>query len=519
MPKLKSATPEYRNLFEKSFNKIVFDLMKEKLFVSLGLELTSINIQFMDNSNFPLKDFTFGFYNPIDNTISVNIEDPFFLNTDSDKDLYSKITFIFFHEAYHRMLLHTDRAGVKDKDIWNIACDYEVHNMLHLYSELCLAQQLEVSKYFDFIKDMMEKWNNKNFEPNRERGEIKGLYSSKMLDKVAEEIYALIMNSKKTSTKSMSLSMSQMRGEGQNQDQGKDGNNQSNKGEKQPGNGNGSGNDDGGMQVEVTETEYTLPDGTKHKTVSIKWPEAAKKPMTPEEAKEQKNAGELRRQLMENNLTKECEKCKGNISSDSQKFIKKLFKIKIDWEKILKASLQTILTKSDSFTWARPRTSMFAMDVYLPDIDTCAEKYGTLIVARDESGSMSDDDVAKCAQIIMDAKEHYKKIIVLKHDTEIVSNEEFEELNDEVIKGICMRAASGGTSHKPVFEFIKEYAKSHPYEEDVISCVILMSDCCSDIQQYQDLVPSKTPMIYLVPAADIETGYTEGIKGKIIPIE
>ena len=213
----------------------------------------------------------------------------------------------------------------------------------------------------------------------------------------------------------------------------------------------------------------------------------------------------------------EAEKQKGNISGKCETFLKKLFKIKIDWQKILKSSLQTILCKCDSFTWARPRTSMYAMDIYLPDIDTNNEKYGTLIVARDESGSMSDDEVAKCGAIIADAKEHYKKIIILKHDTEIQYEGEFEDLNDDVIKMLCTRATCGGTSHKAVFDYITNYYRRNRYDEDAISCVILMTDCCSDIQDTQSVIPSDVPMIYLVPEAGLN--YTKGINGKIIPIE
>jgi hypothetical protein len=131
---------------------------------------------------------------------------------------------------------------------------------------------------------------------------------------------------------------------------------------------------------------------------------------------------------------------------------------------------------------------------------------------------MSDEEVAKCGAIIADAKEHYKEIIVLKHDTEIQYEGKFEELNKDVINMLCTRATCGGTSHKEVFEYINTYWKKHRnYDEHSISCVILMTDCCSDIQQYQNLVPSTIPMIYLVPECGMS--YTKDIRGKIIPIE
>jgi hypothetical protein len=54
-------------------------------------------------------------------------------------------------------------------------------------------------------------------------------------------------------------------------------------------------------------------------------------------------------------------------------------------------------------------------------------------------------------------------------------------------------------------------------EEGQISCCIFLTDCCSDIQQYQDTVPTEIPMVYLVPEQGMS--YTNGIRGKIIPIE
>ena len=113
---------------------------------------------------------------------------------------------------------------------------------------------------------------------------------------------------------------------------------------------------------------------------------------------------------MKNNLQKCAERNKGHLPNNITSFLRKLFHVKIDWKKILRNSLQTILEKADYFTWAKPRTSLFALNnmPYLPSQDSDSNSYGTLIVARDESGSMSDQDCAKAASIIADAKNYYK---------------------------------------------------------------------------------------------------------------
>ena len=224
--------------------------------------------------------------------------------------------------------------------------------------------------------------------------------------------------------------------------------------------------------------------------------------------------------MMENSLKEEMEKSKGNIPQECQMFIKKMFHVKIDWKKILRNSLKSILEKSDLFTWARPRLSLFGLPnaPYLPAQEENAEKYGVLIVARDESGSMSENDLAKAAGIIAEAKEHYKKIIIIKHDTDIVSVNEFEELNDEARKILLTRGACGGTSHEKVFEWVKDYYIKHKDDdENKISCVIYITDMYSDIEEFQNIVPPPVPEVYLTTVNDNIN--TKKIKGLIIPVE
>lgn len=560
-----AITNQYRADFERNYTKICYQLLKEKLFVSFGLELTAMNVHFDDNSNFALRGKTFAFYSPVDDSLHVNIEDPFFTRCTSEDIRIAKLIFILFHEAYHKTLMHTERQNGRDHAIWNIAADYEVHNMLYLYEEVCCADSDSSLKlYFQRIREMLKKWNDKNYEPDPKNGEYGCLFDESLLENIAEEIYQMIINTAETKTTSYSMSLDQMLGNNQSQSNSSssssssgnsDGDSEGESDEEQDSqNGSGSSDDEdvetdeSGSQknadkeaqenknpskgqknkpkkssgsnksnsVKITETTYKLPNGRKHTAIDIQWPDVSQK--SKEQQKADKDNRELRKQLMEQNIRQAAERNKGNISQKCEMFLKKLFKIKIDWEKILKSSLQTILSKSDYFTWAKPRISTLALDMYLPAVCEDSTEYGTLIVARDESGSMSDEEVAKCGAIIADAKEHYKKIIILKHDTDIQYEGQFEELNDDVIKMLCTRSTCGGTSHKAVFEYINEYWKKTRMDDtDKISCCIFMTDCCSDIQDTQDIVPNEIPMVYLVPEEGMS--YTQNIRGKIIPIE
>lgn len=526
-----AISDEYRKKMKEHYTRIVYQMSKNKLFIAVGLELISIDVILDDNDSFNLKDVTFAYYNPITNTIHINIEDPFFTKAISEQDRIGRMFFIVFHEACHKLLMHTTRINGRDPNLWNIAADYEVHNMLYLNSELVNSDTNSTGVINGYINTAVKiiTNNHKRKKINRDSGEVEVLFSEKMLDKIAEEIYQLIQNSKVEEQTTFYMPIgndNSNNGIGNTNDNKSNSNNESNNSSNDDNNDNSNDNSNnknnensGSGNVKITKTTYTLPDGSKHSVVSIDWPDPKKfDGKSDEERQNDINNQELRKQLWENSISTAAEKGKGSLSSSIKHFLKKLFRVKLDWEKILKNSLNTILQKADEFSWAKTRMSTFALDLpTLPGIDDSESGKGTLIVARDESGSMSDQDIAAAASIILDAKEHYKKIIVIKHDVEIAETREFEEASDEVKNMLLTRSACGGTSHQYVFSFLIDYYKKHLYDEDKISCFISITDGCSDIQQYQDDVPGDIPMVYLVPANCLE--WVKGVRGQIIPIE
>lgn len=527
-PKKQYAKTVSADEFEKIFTQLSFELMKEKMFIPVGLEMSAMNIYFENENEFSLRDMTFAYFSPVDNSIHVNTDHPFF-NAYPD-ELPGRLFFILYHEINHKLLLHHDRMKQRVPTLWNIAGDYEIHNMLEIYRQAFSQEKTLVSSFlkdvFEVVEKILRHSDGKNFTKkqfqNMEDDPANPIlmFDSNLMDKIAEEIYQMIENSKETSSQTFKM---KMKGSGSGSGGGSgsgSNNNEQNDGDNQDGNEDGSG--DGDIEVTVEEVEYTLPNGQKVKSMNINWPEQKDLPEDMKKSEEQVNAEKqrsaLNRSLMENGFA-EMAKGKGDISEDCKRFLKKLFHIKIDWEKILRNSLQTILEKTDYFSWASVRTSTFLLPntPYLPDIVEDNEKYGTLIVARDESGSMGDEEIAKAAQIIIDAKAHYKKIVVLKHDTDITDVKAFEDIDDDVVKYVKTRARCGGTSHKEVFEYLRDYKKNFPDED--ISCFIGITDLDSDIEHYQDLVPEKVPMVWLAPIGAVEYHKDSKIKGKIIPVE
>lgn len=479
---------EKRQMFNKAYTKVVYEMMRisSKTFISVGLQLNATDLHFDDNESFPLKGFTFAYYNPVDHSIHINIEDEFF-NVNNTNELYAKLFFILFHEVMHHILTHSERCGNKNHMCWNMAADYEVHNMYYIFAhvnEYNTTDKAIIGEYFNIIDNFLLPGNT-------------FLFDKKYLEYVAEEIYEIIKNeSEFESNESMEVSLDSLMGEGK-------------------------AAQDTNCKVKVSKTTVKFKDGKTSEAVEIEWPENVPDEYKQSESEKetQKTSDMTNKSLLENTMTqmfKECRK-KGNNTLECEKFIKKLFHIKIDWEKILRNSLQTMLDKSDYFAWNKVRTSTFLLPgmPYLPDVVEDDEKYGTLVISRDESGSMTDDDIAKAVQIIVEAKAHYKKIVLLKHDTKITSVETFEDISADVLKDINTRKSYGGTSHKEIFEYLKDYRKNN--RDERISCYIGITDMESDIEQNQNIIPGNIPIIYLSPYK-IDKSY-EKINGKIIPIE
>lgn len=526
-PKKQYAKTVTNNEFEQVFTQLSFELMKEKMFIPVGLEMSATNIYFENEDEFALKEMTFAYYSPLDNSIHVNTDHPFF-NAVPD-ELAGRLFFILYHEINHKLLLHHDRMKQRVPNLWNIAGDYEIHNMLYIYKEAFKSETKMVSSFLKDVFKVVEKILNHSDGKNFSKKQFQNMeddpanpilmFDSNLLENIAEEIYQKIENSKETSSQTYKM---KMKGNGQGQGQSGSGSGNQEDSDDQDGDEDGEGD----VEVTVEEVEYTLPNGQKVKSININWPENQEgeggEDGKDEAKKAQAQRSALNRSLMENGLA-EMAKGKGDISEECKKFLKKLFHIKIDWEKILRNSLQTILEKTDYFSWASVRTSTFLLPntPYLPDIVEDNEKYGTLIVARDESGSMGDEEIAKAAQIIIDAKAHYKKIVVLKHDTDITDVKAFEDIDDDVVKYVKTRARCGGTSHKEVFEYLRDYKKNFPDED--ISCFIGITDLDSDIEHFQDIVPEKVPMVWLAPIGAVEYHTDKNgnskIKGKIIPVE
>ena len=487
--------------FEDWAMKIQYEFLEDKLFQPIGLEMTSVSLFFETDENYSLKnlketnlekyDYPLAYYNTVNDSVNIYLDHPVFDEFKTDSEKYTLLMFLLYHEASHRILFHISRGENKDRSLFNIASDMEIHNMLYIYRELANDKNLSVCS--SSIRNSLNIIGESLFvKKNR-----KFLFEKEYLQNTAEEIYYDMLKNAEVETQTYSLT-------GSSKPDDKDGEN----GESTNG------------KIIIEKTTYKTKGKQEFSVTNVTIEGNENRSGQDEEAAKAKENGTMTRNaLMKSNFNDMINgKDKGDIPSECRAFLKKLFHVKIDWKKILRNSLQTVLEKSELYSWARPRLSMFGManGPYLPSQVDDDGAYGTLIVARDESGSMTDEDIEIAASIIIDAKEYYRNIIILKHDVDISSVKEFDEINDDIKKYLLTRDNHGGTSHEAVFKWIADYDKKNR-DDSKISCCIFLTDLESDIETTQDIINQSIPRIYLVPSNS--SLRKKDIIGKIIKIE
>jgi len=139
--------------------------------------------------------------------------------------------------------------------------------------------------------------------------------------------------------------------------------------------------------------------------------------------------------------------------------------------------------------------------IMLPGSDN-EETTDNLYICVDSSGSISDSDLSRFADIIKQSMIHFKTLHIIKHDTEVyggivkMSRDDTFDLTHDAFAVDCR----GGTCHIDAFNHIEE-----DYQEfDNIGLIILLTDFYSNIESIWDNYEftHNVPMKILLP----ETG-------------
>lgn len=166
-------------------------------------------------------------------------------------------------------------------------------------------------------------------------------------------------------------------------------------------------------------------------------------------------------------------KLRGNVPLGIERLIGKLHENKINWRSLLRRYIQSYIPQD--FTYATCSKKSVSAGFYMPNV--IKEKID-IIVGIDCSGSIGEKELIDFVSEIVGMARGFRGVLrvrILTHDVEVHSDYDVENGNVEKIKKIQIKGG-GGTSHKGVFNHIKE-----KYKDCVLA--VFLSDGYSDINE------------------------------------
>ena len=356
---------------------------------------------------------------------------------------------IIVHEMLHIVSDHIQRRNFREPGLWNVATD-------HVINRLILKLEKE-NKHPISMADG-------------------GVYFEKLdrdhPDASAEEIYNVLLkdmqqNTNKYISKMTCGSACNQTGEGDGE------------GDPQDGDSDGDGNGKPKFQY----TEVTDSNGKKMYSSSS----ADDDGMTDDEKKKAKETTDT---LLDVGRSLLGSMNKGNMPGELAQYLTEVYQVKIPWDTILEQSILFPVQGAKKRSWTEK--NIYIRNVRIPgrirEMDV-----GSIVVGFDCSGSISDEDVKKFAGVVSSASNNFRKTYVYVHDTIIHETYEFERGVDEfTLKSILKITGRGGTSHKYVFDKVREL---HEYDIN-ISSVIFSTDFYSDVleiyknYEWMDYIPT-----------------------------
>ena len=198
---------------------------------------------------------------------------------------------------------------------------------------------------------------------------------------------------------------------------------------------------------------------------------------------------------------------KGSIPAGMARILDKILNPHMKWRGLLIKYLQNSLLYD--YTWKTPSKKSYGLGIYMPGP---LKENIEVVFHFDTSGSMDDKELAAGVEECISIGRSFANVSIniLMCDAEV--HEHYTLKNDDIPKLRTMKMSGrGGTSHRPVVEFVNEKI---PKAKVLIS----FTDGYSDIQDcYKELVPTCDKIIVLtghaVPNADMEPF------GKVIRME
>ena len=164
-----------------------------------------------------------------------------------------------------------------------------------------------------------------------------------------------------------------------------------------------------------------------------------------------------------------------------------IYKVVYPWEQVLENATNMRCKKSEEKSFSKQNVRKMHISKQFNTIfagNIVEELPDTLLACIDVSGSMSDDDMKKAISVLCDSVNKYTRIIVITHDaaiTEIIFIDKTSD-RDSIFSKIQKLKGRGGTSHRDVFDKIKEMSLEYK-----LSTILFFTDYDSDVRTiYKD---------------------------------
>ena len=354
---------------------------------------------------------------------------------------HDNLCFIICHELLHILNKHGARRGQRDPVLWNVACDHVIECQLRSMSNV--------------------------IQPHEGRYNIVSEIENNLGKCTAEQAYKwLEQNQPRITIK--------MNGPG----------------------GQGGGNEQDDQQGQQPQTAtVTIKDGNGNEesfTVNIN------EDLTPQE-EQQVNQFISEARAVYNNYQE-----RGLIGGQMAEYLKEILKVEIPWEELLeKAIKNNVQMKPDGRCWQRLNNYFIPHNMTLPGYSLVEEGdgVGILIICVDCSGSINTKELKKFSGVIEKSMQYFREIKLLVHDIGVNQEKEFNK--DNILEFYDFLAhegykGRGGTSHRPVFDKIKDIWEE---SQDELSMVISLTDGESDITEIYkryEWIKNNLPLVFLI---------------------
>lgn len=380
--------------------------------------------------------------------------DPTFL----DKVTESELTGVVAEEAYHKANKHHLRRGPREPELWNIACDYQIHNDL-------LKDGFKFPKAIEINGEMIPIYHDPQYA---------GLS--------AEDIYYLLEKKREEEEKQNAEASDEQGDEGEECDstsgmgsEGEDEEAEKDQDESEEDAGHNGGDPDGDTESDEEISDDAMDaDGGEGASVSTHGrPSESGEGHEAEEAEAQEIASEILKgkklsgvgmvidapntnaEIETEIALQECisvAKRAGTLPGYLQKLVKGLNEPQTDWRTELRRFLSPSYRKDS--TWSRPNRRHLHSGMYLPGSMT--DGVSSLVLVVDGSGSIDYDALKQVISEVQSVLDEggVDKVHVIYCDEHVYNEREYAAGETmEVLPAQC-----GGTLFAPAFNWIAENA-------------------------------------------------------------